>query len=263
MAFLSISGDGPGLLRGKSRQILPPDSTCRPVAAAAIAHKTLNEQTNLTLPSWPGDCTEPTGTSGGATELQVASDPTIHAQSHNPLRHPRPSQADRAPSPFESLLDDSAPAADRTAPPPTDDKAPTARNLYGRRPTLAIARRHLRTTTMSRPSLRMSRRSMRSNRRRARSSVKSARMSKRFTAPRPATTANPRKTPNQLRTRKPTTFYQRHRSRASTQTSRSMRLRQYRRRRRNPTTAMSRNCRNRPPPPRSSQHSLNRLILNS
>jgi hypothetical protein len=107
----------------KSRQILPPDSTCCPVAAAAIAHKTLNEQTNLTLPSWPGDCTEPTGTSGGATELQVASEPTIHAQSHNPLRHPRPSQADRAPSPFESLLDDSAPAADRTAPPPTDDKA--------------------------------------------------------------------------------------------------------------------------------------------
>jgi flagellar hook-length control protein FliK len=54
--------------------------------------------------------------------LQVASDLTIHAQSHNLPRHPRSAEADRAPSPFESLLDDSAPAADRSAPPP-DDKA--------------------------------------------------------------------------------------------------------------------------------------------
>ena len=58
--------------------------------------------------------------------LQVASDPTIHVQSHNPLRHPRPAQADRAPSPFENLLDDSAPAVDRSAPPPPDDKASRA-----------------------------------------------------------------------------------------------------------------------------------------
>jgi flagellar hook-length control protein FliK len=58
--------------------------------------------------------------------VQVASDPTIHAQSHSPLRHPRSAQADRAPSPFESLLDDSAPAADRSAPPPTDDKTTRA-----------------------------------------------------------------------------------------------------------------------------------------
>jgi len=54
--------------------------------------------------------------------LQVASDLTIHAQSHNLPRHPRSAEADRAPSPFESLLDDSAPVADRSAPPP-DDKA--------------------------------------------------------------------------------------------------------------------------------------------
>ena len=54
--------------------------------------------------------------------LQVASEPTIHAQSHNLSRHPRSAEADRAPSPFESLLDDSAPAADRSAP-PHDDKA--------------------------------------------------------------------------------------------------------------------------------------------
>jgi len=58
--------------------------------------------------------------------VQVASDPIIHAQSPSPLRHPRSAQADHAPSPFESLLDDSAPAADRPAPPPTDDKTSRA-----------------------------------------------------------------------------------------------------------------------------------------
>jgi flagellar hook-length control protein FliK len=58
--------------------------------------------------------------------VQVASDPIIHAQSPSPLRHPRSAQADHATSPFESLLDDSAPAADRPAPPPTDDKTSRA-----------------------------------------------------------------------------------------------------------------------------------------
>jgi flagellar hook-length control protein FliK len=108
----------------KSRQILPPDCMCCPVPRGAIVHKTLNEQRNLASPSWPDDCTEPAGTSGGATVLQVASDLPIHAQSHNP-RPPRSAEADRAPSPFESLLDDSAPAVDRSAPPP-DDKASRA-----------------------------------------------------------------------------------------------------------------------------------------
>jgi hypothetical protein len=51
--------------------------------------------------------------------LQVASD------CHNLPRHPRSAEADRAPSPFESLLDDGAPVADRSAPPP-DDKASQA-----------------------------------------------------------------------------------------------------------------------------------------
>jgi flagellar hook-length control protein FliK len=107
----------------KSRQILPPDCIVLPGAGGAIVHK--NEQRNLASPSWPDDCTEPAGTSGGATVVQVASEPTIHAQSHNLPRHPRSAEADRAPSPFESLLDDSAPAADRPAPPP-DDKASRA-----------------------------------------------------------------------------------------------------------------------------------------
>src|SRR4029453_15318423 len=121
----------------KSRQILPPDCTCCPAPGAAIVHKTLNEQRNLTPPSWPDDCTEPAGTSGGATVVQVASDPIIHAQSPSPLRHPRSAQADHAPSPFESLLDDSAPAAARPAPhrPMTRRRAPTARTRDERRPT--------------------------------------------------------------------------------------------------------------------------------
>jgi flagellar hook-length control protein FliK len=110
----------------KNRQILPPDCMRCRVPGAAIVHKTLNEQRNLARASWPDDCTEPAGTSGGATVVQVASDPTIHVQSHSPLRHPRSAQADHAPSPFESLLDDSAPAADRSPPPPTDDKASRA-----------------------------------------------------------------------------------------------------------------------------------------
>src|SRR4029453_18277211 len=97
MAVLSIIGDGPGLLRDQE--------PCCPAPGAAIVHKTLNEQRNLTPPSWPDDCTEPAGTSRGATVVQVASDPIIHAQSPSPLRHPRSAQADHAPSPFESLLD--------------------------------------------------------------------------------------------------------------------------------------------------------------
>jgi hypothetical protein len=110
----------------KNRQILPPDCMRCRVPGAAIVHKTLNEQRNLARASWPDDCTEPAGTSGGATVVQVASDPIIHAQSPSPLRHPRSAQADHAPSPFESLLDDSAPAADRPAPPPTVDKTSRA-----------------------------------------------------------------------------------------------------------------------------------------
>lgn len=58
---------------------------------------------------------------------QVASDPKIYA--HNPLpRLARPTQqSDRAPSPFESLLDDGAQAADQPAPTP-DNKASPADN---------------------------------------------------------------------------------------------------------------------------------------
>jgi hypothetical protein len=163
----------------KSRQILPPDCMRCPVPRGALVHKTLNEQRNLECASWPYDCTEGAGASGGATVLQVASDLTIHAQSHNLPRHPRSAEADRAPSPFESLLDDSAPVADRSAPPP-DDKAShaTARNPYVRQATVKTARPHLRTTTMPQPSLRMRRTLMGSDRRRMRSNVKSGRMPK-------------------------------------------------------------------------------------
>ncbi len=58
---------------------------------------------------------------------QVASDPTIHAHSAPLSRLPRPAQpSDRAPSPFESLIDDAAPPAEQPAPAPTDNKAAAA-----------------------------------------------------------------------------------------------------------------------------------------
>ena len=54
----------------------------------------------------------------------VAFDPNIHA--HLP-RLARPAQQpDRAPSPFESLLDDNTQAADQSAPPPPENKAAPA-----------------------------------------------------------------------------------------------------------------------------------------
>jgi hypothetical protein len=147
--------------------------------------------------------------------------------------------------------------------PPTDPhrrpmtrlRTPTSPTPYVPQTRVGIPKGHLPTTT-TRPSLSTRRTSMRSNRSSVRSNVKSARMPRRFTARRPATTANPRETTNQPRTRKPTTLYRRrYRSRASRQTSGSMRLRQSRCRRRNPSTAKSRNCRNRPHRPRKSQHS--------
>jgi flagellar hook-length control protein FliK len=59
--------------------------------------------------------------------LQVASDPKILAHGHTLPRDPRPAQQlDRAPSPFESLLDDGAQAADQSVPLPADDKASRA-----------------------------------------------------------------------------------------------------------------------------------------
>ena len=51
---------------------------------------------------------------------QVAFDPKIHASLPRPAR---PAQQDRAPSPFESLLDDGTQAADQSAPPTTENKA--------------------------------------------------------------------------------------------------------------------------------------------
>jgi len=55
---------------------------------------------------------------------QVASDPTIHVHNPHLPRTARPTQpSDRPPSPFESLLDDGAQAADQSAPPPPDNKA--------------------------------------------------------------------------------------------------------------------------------------------
>jgi len=58
---------------------------------------------------------------------QVASDPKIHAPSHSLPRIGRPAQqSDRAPSPFESLLDESAQTNDQSAPPPPESKAAAA-----------------------------------------------------------------------------------------------------------------------------------------
>ena len=55
---------------------------------------------------------------------QVASDPTIHAHSPHLPRPARPAQpSDRAPSPFESLIDDGSQPAEQPAPAPTDNKA--------------------------------------------------------------------------------------------------------------------------------------------
>jgi flagellar hook-length control protein FliK len=55
---------------------------------------------------------------------QVASDPSVHAHSSHLPRLPRPAQpSDRAPSPFESLIDDGSQPVDSPAPAPTDNKA--------------------------------------------------------------------------------------------------------------------------------------------
>ncbi|HET7167081.1 MAG TPA: flagellar hook-length control protein FliK [Pseudolabrys sp.] len=55
---------------------------------------------------------------------QVASDPKIHAPNHSLPRMARPAQqSDNAPSPFESLLDDSAQSAGQATPPSPENKA--------------------------------------------------------------------------------------------------------------------------------------------
>lgn len=66
--------------------------------------------------------------------LQVASDPTVHAHTHSP-GHARPSQRpDRAPSPFESLLDSDTPAALPPSQPSADDKSARVENGHQQRP---------------------------------------------------------------------------------------------------------------------------------
>jgi flagellar hook-length control protein FliK len=58
---------------------------------------------------------------------QVASDPKIHAPSHSLPRIARPAQqSERAPSPFESLLDESAQTTDQSAPPLPEGKVAAA-----------------------------------------------------------------------------------------------------------------------------------------
>lgn len=60
---------------------------------------------------------------------QVASDPKIYAYSQTLARPTRPpQQSDGAPSPFESLLDDSAQPTDQPAPTPAENKAAPADN---------------------------------------------------------------------------------------------------------------------------------------
>ena len=140
---------------------------------------------------------EPAGSPGGATVLQVASDPKVHAQGHNPLPHSRPAQqADPAPSPFESLVDDPRHRARTRLP------APTARNRHDHQAAATASRRRA-TTTRSRPSLRMRRALMRSRQRRMWPGAKPARMRKLFAARRTATARSPPKTRNQPITRKP------------------------------------------------------------
>ncbi len=58
---------------------------------------------------------------------QVASDPTIHAHSSHLPRLPRPAQpSDKAPSPFDSLIDDGSQPAASSAPAPTENKVVAA-----------------------------------------------------------------------------------------------------------------------------------------
>ncbi len=59
---------------------------------------------------------------------QVASDPKIHAAAQTFQRPTRPASSDRAPSPFESLLDDGTQAADQPAPTPPENKVAPADN---------------------------------------------------------------------------------------------------------------------------------------
>lgn len=59
---------------------------------------------------------------------QVASDPKIQAAAQTFQRPARPASSDRAPSPFESLLDDGTQAADQPAPTPPENKATPADN---------------------------------------------------------------------------------------------------------------------------------------
>ncbi len=62
---------------------------------------------------------------------QVASDPKIYAHNQTSPRVARPpQQSDRSPSPFESLLDDSAQGAEQAAPPPPDQKASPVDNSH-------------------------------------------------------------------------------------------------------------------------------------
>jgi len=58
---------------------------------------------------------------------QVASDPKIYAHNHTLARLNRPTQqSDRAPSPFESLLDDGTEASEQPAPAPPENKTAPA-----------------------------------------------------------------------------------------------------------------------------------------
>jgi flagellar hook-length control protein FliK len=60
---------------------------------------------------------------------QVASDPKVHPSSHSLVRTVRPpQQTDRAPSPFETLLDDSSQAAEPSPPPHAETKIAASDN---------------------------------------------------------------------------------------------------------------------------------------
>src|SRR5262245_55742373 len=77
---------------------------------------------------------EKAGNPGGAKVLQVASDPTVHAHAHS-SRHARPAQQpDRAPSPFESLLENSSTEGPPPSPLSTDEKPARLETAQQQRP---------------------------------------------------------------------------------------------------------------------------------
>jgi len=63
---------------------------------------------------------------------QVASDPKVHAPNLHMPRVARPAPSDRAPSPFESLIEDTSPP-DEPAPPQQEGKVAKSDDKHARK----------------------------------------------------------------------------------------------------------------------------------